>query len=55
LGEDSIDSDGDGIPDDCDACPEDANNDSDGDGVCDNVDRCYAGTTYYDVTGNTGN
>jgi hypothetical protein len=34
------DADGDGIPDDLDACPNDANNDIDGDGVCGDVDNC---------------
>src|SRR6185369_16585599 len=36
------DSDGDGIPDDCDAFPSDPANDSDGDGVADSVDNCPA-------------
>ncbi|MFN3200194.1 MAG: thrombospondin type 3 repeat-containing protein [Bradymonadia bacterium] len=34
------DSDGDGITDDVDACPNDAENDADGDGVCGDVDNC---------------
>jgi len=36
----SGDSDNDGLHDDCDTCPLDANNDADGDGVCGNVDNC---------------
>jgi hypothetical protein len=39
-GDDRIDNDGDGVPDDCDACPLDDPDDSDGDGVCDSDDRC---------------
>ena len=35
-----VDSDGDNIPDACDDCPNDINNDSDGDGVCDSLDVC---------------
>ncbi len=34
------DSDGDGIPDDQDTCPNDAENDIDGDGICGDVDNC---------------
>ncbi len=37
--EDDIDSDADGIPDGCDACPFDPS-DSDGDGLCDSLDPC---------------
>jgi hypothetical protein len=36
------DADGDGIGDDCDACPNDPDNDADGDGVCGDVDNCPA-------------
>ncbi len=35
-----VDTDGDRIPDICDVCPNDINNDSDGDGVCDEFDQC---------------
>ncbi|AXG69323.1 pregnancy-associated plasma protein-A [Kordia sp. SMS9] len=35
-----LDSDLDNIPDACDPCPNDPNNDSDGDGVCDSLDAC---------------
>jgi len=35
-----FDSDSDGIPNDCDECPNDINNDSDGDGICDSLDQC---------------
>ncbi len=34
------DSDGDGIGDDCDNCPGEAENDVDGDGICGDVDNC---------------
>ncbi|WP_299885150.1 M43 family zinc metalloprotease [uncultured Lacinutrix sp.] len=34
------DTDNDNIPDACDTCPNDINNDSDGDGVCDSLDQC---------------
>ena len=33
-------SDGDGIGDACDSCPDDADNDIDGDGVCGDTDNC---------------
>ncbi len=36
----SDDSDGDGIPDSEDACPNDPENDIDGDGVCGDIDNC---------------
>ncbi|RXR20353.1 T9SS sorting signal type C domain-containing protein [Flavobacterium amnicola] len=35
-----VDSDGDGIPNTCDTCPNDIYNDSDGDGICDSADQC---------------
>ncbi|MCB9700105.1 MAG: right-handed parallel beta-helix repeat-containing protein [Alphaproteobacteria bacterium] len=38
--DDLIDSDADGVPDGCDACPDDWNNDSDLDGTCDSDDLC---------------
>ena len=34
------DTDGDGIADACDACPNDPANDADGDGICGDVDQC---------------
>jgi len=37
---DQTDTDGDGLGDACDACPNDANNDTDDDGVCGDVDNC---------------
>ncbi len=36
------DSDGDGIGDACDTCPDDPDNDADGDGVCGDADNCPA-------------
>jgi PKD repeat protein len=39
---DPTDTDGDGIPDLCDACPLDPDNDADGDGVCGDIDNCPA-------------
>jgi hypothetical protein len=41
-GPDALDSDADGIPDACDACPLDPANDADGDGVCGDIDQCAA-------------
>ncbi len=38
--DDAVDSDGDGLPDGCDACPNDPLNDVDGDGICGDVDNC---------------
>jgi len=38
--DDSQDSDGDGIPDGCDACPTTSLNDPDNDAICDNIDPC---------------
>ena len=37
------DSDGDGVNDPCDACPNDNPDDSDGDGVCNSADTCAQG------------
>ena len=37
---DQLDSDGDSLGDECDACPNDPLNDADGDGVCGDVDNC---------------
>ena len=39
-GDDTTDTDSDGTPDFCDACPNDADNDIDDDGVCGDVDNC---------------
>jgi hypothetical protein len=36
----SFDSDSDGLADQCDECPYDAENDADGDGICGDVDEC---------------
>ena len=49
------DDDGDGIPDDQDPCPNDAENDIDGDGVCGDVDNCpyTANRDQADVCGST--
>ncbi|MGE4633267.1 MAG: thrombospondin type 3 repeat-containing protein, partial [Planctomycetota bacterium] len=38
--DDTIDTDGDGTPDGCDPCPEDALDDVDSDGICGNIDVC---------------
>ncbi|HIC23435.1 MAG TPA: hypothetical protein EYO84_08415, partial [Planctomycetes bacterium] len=38
--DDTLDTDGDGTPDGCDPCPEDALDDVDGDGICGNIDAC---------------
>ena len=38
--DDTIDSDNDGIPEGCDICPNDSNNDADADGVCGDIDIC---------------
>ncbi|MCA9251352.1 MAG: hypothetical protein KDA54_09480 [Phycisphaerales bacterium] len=45
------DSDGDGVGDSCDVCPNDANDDSDGDGVCDSVDQCPGSDDNIDTDG----
>jgi len=42
-GDDNVDSDSDGIPDFCDDCPNDPDNDAEGDGVCGDVDICPGG------------
>ncbi len=39
-GDDTVNTDGDAVPDDCDPCPLDAPDDSDGDLVCDSDDAC---------------
>ena len=38
--DDMVDTDGDGVPDGCDPCPDDNPDDTDGDGVCDSDDIC---------------
>jgi hypothetical protein len=40
LDEFEVDTDGDGLIDDCDSCPLDAQNDQDHDGVCGDLDQC---------------
>jgi hypothetical protein len=45
------DSDGDGVNDPCDACPQDSPDDSDGDGVCNSVDKCPMGPDDEDADG----
>lgn len=48
-----LDSDGDGVNDPCDACPNDSPNDPDGDGVCTSVDSCPAGPDDADEDGDS--
>jgi hypothetical protein len=45
------DSDGDGVNDPCDKCPQDSPDDSDGDGVCNSMDACAAGPDDEDEDG----
>ncbi len=45
------DSDGDGIPDESDLCPQDNPNDTDGDGICDSVDVCPGANDALDSDG----
>ncbi len=49
--DDLVNTDGDLIPDGCDACPSDADNDADGDGVCGDVDVCDLGDDNLDEDG----
>lgn len=51
-GDDRLDMDGDGRPDDCDPCPSDAADDSEGDGVCDSDDLCPGQDDTIDADGN---
>jgi acetyltransferase-like isoleucine patch superfamily enzyme len=39
-GDDNQNADGDSLPDFCDVCPLDAENDVDGDGICGDIDNC---------------
>ena len=51
-GDDSVDTDGDGVPDACDQCVgDDATGDTDGDGVCNDLDVCLAGDDAADEDG----
>ncbi len=47
------DSDGDGVNDSCDTCPDDNPDDPDGDGICTSVDVCLAGPDNADMDGDT--
>jgi hypothetical protein len=38
--DDTLDADGDALPDECDPCDDDVTNDADGDGICGGVDNC---------------
>jgi len=38
--DDGVDTDGDGVPDGCDSCPQDNPDDRDGDGICQSDDQC---------------
>ena len=49
--DDNLDTDNDGIPNGCDACPNSATGDSDGDGVCDDLDICPGGDDNIDTDG----
>lgn len=51
----ATDSDGDGIGDNCDACPADNPNDPDGDGVCQSVDNCPSTPNPDQVDGDNDN
>jgi hypothetical protein len=46
-----LDSDGDGIGDECDSCPSDPANDTDGDGLCAGLDQCPGFVDWYDNDG----
>ena len=45
------DNDNDGLPDECDDCPNDPDNDIDGDGICGDVDICPLGDNITDTDG----
>ncbi len=47
----ALDSDADGVGDDCDICPLDPLDDADGDGLCADVDPCPNGDNYLDGDG----
>ncbi len=49
----SPDLDGDGLPDSCDACPNDPFQDSDGDGICDSADICPSGDDSVNTDGDS--
>ncbi len=49
--DDTVDADNDSIPDGCDTCPNDPNNDADGDGVCGDLDICPGGEDNADADG----
>lgn len=48
-----VDSDGDGVVDECDECPLDPANDADGDGVCGDADVCPGFDDHLDCNGNS--
>lgn len=52
-GDDSIDSDMDGVPNYCDPCPNDGENDADGDGVCGDLDTCPGGDDSQNIDGDS--
>jgi PKD repeat protein len=49
--DDTVDADNDSIPDGCDTCPNDPNNDADDDGVCGDLDICPGGDDNADIDG----
>ncbi len=52
-GDDNQDFDGDVIPDFCDVCPNDTENDADGDGVCGDIDVCTGGDDNQNADGDS--
>ncbi len=51
--DDTVDTDGDAVPDDCDVCPNDNPDDTDSDGVCDSADLCPGADDNADADGDT--
>jgi hypothetical protein len=51
--DDTVDTDGDAVPDDCDVCPTDNPDDTDSDGVCESADICPGGDDNADADGDS--